>query len=50
MLLDQFGANNGFSSMSMVKGQQIVYPSYSDAELAGGKVVKPDHAYTSVAV
>lgn len=35
----QFGEGNGYTTLSMSKDGQIIYPSYTDAELAGGKVV-----------
>lgn len=31
--------------MSVSKDGKIIYPSYSDAELADGKTVKPDQSY-----
>ena len=45
---DQFGANNGFTTLSVVNqsSRQIVWPAYTDAQLAGGKVVQPDQSYT----
>ncbi|KAH6988907.1 hypothetical protein BKA56DRAFT_574840 [Ilyonectria sp. MPI-CAGE-AT-0026] len=43
----QFGPGNGFTTMSVVStGKHIIYPAYTDKQLAGGKVVKPDQAYT----
>lgn len=42
----QFGANQGFQTLSVVKGSQIIYPAYTDAQLAAGSVVKPDQSYT----
>ncbi|KAJ3459162.1 hypothetical protein MRS44_015235 [Fusarium solani] len=43
----QFGADKGFTTLSVVSKskKQIVYPAYTDQQLAGGKVVKPDQAY-----
>ncbi|RGP70923.1 small secreted [Fusarium sporotrichioides] len=42
----QFGPDNGFTTLSVVSSKkQIVYPSYTDKQLAGGKVVKPDQKY-----
>lgn len=42
----QFGAGNGFQTLSVVKGKQIIYPSYTDAQLDTMQVVKPDQSYT----
>lgn len=44
----QFGPNNGFTTLSVVHNaaRQIIWPSYTDKQLDGGKVVKPDQAYT----
>ncbi|KAK3710709.1 hypothetical protein LTR37_010128 [Vermiconidia calcicola] len=42
----QFGAGKGFTTMSVVKGNLIAYPSYTDKQLQGGTVVKPDQSYT----
>ncbi|RSL89570.1 hypothetical protein CEP51_001113 [Fusarium floridanum] len=43
----QFGADKGFTTLSVVSKskKQIIYPAYTDQQLAGGKVVKPDQAY-----
>ncbi|KAI1265490.1 hypothetical protein F5Y18DRAFT_386751 [Xylariaceae sp. FL1019] len=40
----QFGAGKGFTTVSVYNNanKQIAWPSYTDAELAGGKVVSPD--------
>ncbi|KAF4973857.1 hypothetical protein FZEAL_9175 [Fusarium zealandicum] len=47
----QFGPNNGFTTLSVVSSKkQIVYPSYTDKQLAGGKVVKPDQKYAPAAL
>ncbi|KAL4927988.1 uncharacterized protein BDV17DRAFT_265103 [Aspergillus undulatus] len=45
---DQFGADAGFTTLSVVNNdsRQIVWPAYTDKQLAGGKVVKPDQSYT----
>ncbi len=42
-----FGPGNGFTTWSLVDWSKrlITWPSYSDAELAGGKVVTPDKSY-----
>lgn len=42
----QFGDGNGFQTLSVVKGQQIIYPAYTDKQLVSGVVVKPDQSYT----
>jgi hypothetical protein len=42
----QFGEGQGFTTLSVVKNQKlIVWPAYTDKQLAGGKVVKPDQSY-----
>ncbi|KAL5332327.1 hypothetical protein BJX70DRAFT_384433 [Aspergillus crustosus] len=48
----QFGPNNGFTTLSVVResNRQIVWPAYTDVQLAGGKVVKPDQSYTPAAL
>lgn len=46
---DQFGAANGFTTMSVTKNQMIIYPSFSDAELADGKE-KADRQYVPVSI
>ncbi|KAL4877607.1 hypothetical protein BJY04DRAFT_221979 [Aspergillus karnatakaensis] len=48
----QFGPNNGFTTLSVVNqdSRQIVWPAYTDAQVKGGKVVKPDQAYTPAAL
>ncbi|KAI5365302.1 hypothetical protein Slin15195_G048350 [Septoria linicola] len=42
----QFGAGQGFQTLSVVRNKQIVYPAYKDSQLAGGETVKPDQSYT----
>ena len=44
----QFGPGNGFTTLSVVSNAKklIIYPAYTDKQLAGGKVVKPDQSYT----
>ena len=42
----QFGAGHGFQTLSVVKGNQIIYPAYTDTQLQGGKVVSPNQSYT----
>ncbi|KAM5344294.1 hypothetical protein ACJ41O_012831 [Fusarium nematophilum] len=47
----QFGADKGFTTVSVVNNKkQIIYPSYTDKQLAGGKVVKPDQKYAPAAL
>lgn len=41
----QFGEDAGFQTLSVVKGQKIVYPAYTDVQLQSGKVVVPDQSY-----
>ena len=43
----QFGEDNGFTTLSVVDwGNQLIsWPSYSDKDLAGGKVVSPDRSF-----
>ncbi|KAF5620241.1 small secreted protein [Fusarium sp. NRRL 52700] len=45
---DQFGADNGFTTLSVVSQskRQIIWPAYTDKQLAGAKIVKPDQSYT----
>ncbi|KAM0343791.1 hypothetical protein ACHAPU_008219 [Fusarium lateritium] len=47
----QFGPTSGFTTLSVVSSKkQIIYPSYTDKQLAGGKVVKPDQKYAPAAL
>ncbi|KAI9654035.1 MAG: hypothetical protein M1831_005552 [Alyxoria varia] len=39
----QFGPENGFQTLAVVKDRQIIYPAYTDKQLAGGKIVAPNH-------
>lgn len=44
----QFGDENGFTTLSVVNDdtpRQIIWPAYTDKQLEGGKVVKPDQSY-----
>ncbi|KAI0131318.1 hypothetical protein F4814DRAFT_445457 [Daldinia grandis] len=43
----QFGDDKGFTTFSVVNNakRQIVYPSYTDAQVKNGQVVKPDQSY-----
>lgn len=42
---DQFGAGNGFTTLAVTDGINIVYPAYTDTQLASGQVVTPDQSY-----
>lgn len=42
---DQFGAGDGFSTLAVTDGTSIVYPAYTDVQLASGVVVSPDQSY-----
>ncbi|KAJ5130859.1 uncharacterized protein N7515_006898 [Penicillium bovifimosum] len=46
----QFGPNNGFTTLSVVNNdaRKIIWPAYTDAQLKGGNVVKPDQSYSAV--
>ncbi|KAF4989622.1 hypothetical protein FDECE_14658 [Fusarium decemcellulare] len=48
----QFGADKGFTTLSVVSKskRQIVWPAYTDKQLAGAKIVKPDQAYAPAAL
>ncbi|CAI7608072.1 unnamed protein product [Penicillium bialowiezense] len=48
----QFGEGNGFTTLSVVNNnaRQIIWPAYTDKQLAGGKVVKPDQSYAPAAL
>ncbi|KAI5456730.1 small secreted protein, partial [Mariannaea sp. PMI_226] len=48
----QFGPGNGFTTMSVVSSskKQIIWPAYTDKQLASGKVVKPDQSYAPAAL
>ncbi|CAJ0550898.1 Ff.00g108280.m01.CDS01 [Fusarium sp. VM40] len=43
----QFGADQGFTTLSVVSNskRQIIWPAYTDKQLAGAKIVKPDQSY-----
>jgi hypothetical protein len=43
----QFGPGNGFTTLSVVdySGKLIVWPAYTDKQLANGVVVTPDQSY-----
>ncbi|KAL4724292.1 hypothetical protein ACLX1H_008905 [Fusarium chlamydosporum] len=43
----QFGPGNGFTTFSVVSSaRQIVWPAYTDKQVQGGKVVKPNQSYS----
>ncbi|KAL1853322.1 putative tRNA-splicing endonuclease subunit tsp-1 [Paecilomyces lecythidis] len=48
----QFGPGNGFTTLSVVDNplRQIIWPAYTDKQLAGGNVVTPDQSYTPAAL
>ncbi|KAJ6137825.1 hypothetical protein N7471_004311 [Penicillium samsonianum] len=48
----QFDPTNGFSTLSVANDEagQIIWPAYTDEQLAGGNVVKPDQSYTPTAL
>ncbi|KOS47071.1 hypothetical protein ACN38_g1926 [Penicillium nordicum] len=48
----QFGEESGFTTLSVVDNasRQIVWPAYTDKQLASGKVVKPDQSYAPAAL
>ncbi|KEY71716.1 hypothetical protein S7711_02945 [Stachybotrys chartarum IBT 7711] len=48
----QFGPGNGFTTLSVVDTKQrlIVWPAYTDNELAGGKTVSPNKKYAPAAL
>ncbi|KAM5341384.1 hypothetical protein ACJ41O_014415 [Fusarium nematophilum] len=48
----QFGEGNGFTTLSVVSNskRQIIWPAYTDKQLAGAKIVKPDQAYAPAAL
>ncbi|RSM12645.1 hypothetical protein CEP52_002295 [Fusarium oligoseptatum] len=42
----QFGPGNGFTVLSVISSnKQIIWPGYTDKQVASGKVVKPDQSY-----
>ena len=42
----QFGPGNGFQTLAVVDGNQIIYPAYTDKQLQNNTVVSPDQSYT----
>lgn len=41
----QFGPGNGFSTLAVTDGRNIVYPAYRDVQLVDGQAVSPDQSY-----
>ena len=41
----QFGEKSGFTTFSVVRGRQIIWPAYSDVRLKNTVPVKPDQSY-----
>lgn len=46
----QFGPGNGFSTLSVTDGTNIIYPAYSDRQLVNGTAVSPDQSYAPQAL
>ncbi|KAK0660279.1 hypothetical protein DIS24_g3311 [Lasiodiplodia hormozganensis] len=46
----QFGEGNGFTTLAVTDRKQIIYPAYTDKQLASGQVVKPDQSYAPQAL
>lgn len=42
----QFGPEQGFTTLSVVKDGLIIYPAYKDTQLVDWVPVKPDQSYT----
>ncbi|MCJ1448751.1 MAG: hypothetical protein MMC23_009268 [Stictis urceolatum] len=42
----QFGAGQGFQTLSVVKDGLIIYPAYKDTQLVNNQTVQPDQSYT----
>lgn len=42
----QFGPGEGFTTLSVVKDCQIIYPAYKDTQLVDWVAGKPDQSYT----
>ncbi|KAF4981734.1 hypothetical protein FZEAL_2536 [Fusarium zealandicum] len=48
---NQFGDDAAFTTVSIVSSKkQIIYASYTDKQLAGAKIVKPDQKYAPAAL
>lgn len=41
----QFGPGKGFTTLAVTDGSNIVYPAYTDVQLADGVAVSPDQSY-----
>ena len=41
----QFGPEDAFQTLVLVRDQETIYPGYSDAELVNGRIVVPDKSY-----
>jgi hypothetical protein len=48
----QFGEGAGFTTFSVVNNaaRQIIWPAYTDKQVEGGNVVKPDQSYAPAAL
>lgn len=42
----QFGPSEGFTTLSVVRDGQIIWPAYKDTQLIDWVAVKPDQSYT----
>ena len=47
---DQFGVDAGFSTLAITDKTSIIFPAYTDKQLASGQVVTPDQSYPTQAV
>ncbi|KAJ5468492.1 hypothetical protein N7475_006244 [Penicillium sp. IBT 31633x] len=45
----QFDPNNGFTTLTVAEDAtgKLIWPAYTDEQLEGGKVVKPDQTYAA---
>lgn len=41
----QFGEENGFTTLAVIRGSKIAWPAFSDAQLVDGVPVEPDQSY-----
>ena len=48
----QFGQGNGFTTLAVVDNtnREIIWPAYTDVQLADGQVVTPDQSYAPAAL
>ncbi|EKG09800.1 hypothetical protein MPH_13123 [Macrophomina phaseolina MS6] len=46
----QFGPDAGFTTLAVTDKKQIIYPAYTDKQLASGQAVKPDQSYAPQAL